>query len=695
MRHSFALLIIILLVAVIMPHGLVSQARPPGPPTPRPARLGAASNPALPHAQDHVLVKLRPGVLPAPGMRHVLGRWYRAPVPQGETPWQAVDAWLQQSGVELVQLDYIVQVERPQQMAGPVNRQGSALTPNDPLYGDQWNFERIQVPTAWEINTGAGVVVAVVDSGVSKGSDLACRTFVDEYNVLNWQQGPGAAADDYGHGTHVAGTIAQCTNNGIGVAGIAYDVQLMPIKALNSQGKGGFSDIAAGIDWARGHGADVINLSLGGPCYSDWPQCSDSLMNEAIEAAAAEDIVIMGAAGNFRQSKVAMPANHPDIIAVAATNYFNGHPPYSNQGSALSITAPGGDLGEDIDGDGVADRIAILQQTIVHGAWGYYYLDGTSMATAHASAAAAMLRSMAPTATRQQIQQILEASALDLGVEGFDTTYGWGLIQIADALQLIASQFPTATPGPTATSTPTPTSTPSPTISPTPTLTASPSPTPTSSPTPSPTATSTPRLDVHLWLPLLWQTFSPLMITPSPTPTATVTVTPACRELLLDGGFEGTDGWTIVATNLPARYVQQPVHGGGSAMLLGQQPPAAARGQAEATPAAVEARSAVFQRLILPDTATDLRLSFWYWPGSLMASGDWQRVLVTDGRSLAVKAEVLNTQQDNETWLPVVFDLTRFAGQDVAIYFEVNNHDIEDGLPTWMFVDDVSVLACD
>ncbi|NOZ72221.1 MAG: S8 family serine peptidase, partial [Chloroflexi bacterium] len=554
MKRPFLLLLFLLTVLLLPGAASVSPslAAPPSP-TPWQNKIGAAANPALPHASDHILVKLRAGVRPLPGFSHIFGEWYRVPVETTTTPLKAMKMWAAQEEVQLVELDYTVQL-------GPQSRMAPAATgtlatnfiPNDPLFDLQWNFGRVQAPAAWEINTGSGVVVAVIDSGVSRGTDLACRTFVDDYNALTKLSGAGVAVDDFGHGTHVAGTIAQCTNNDLGVAGIAYNVQLMPVKVLDSRGYGSFSDIADGFDWARTHGADVINLSVGGPCYSsEWPQCSNSILNEAIQAAADADIVIVGAAGNFRQATVAQPANHPAVIAVAATNYFDGHAPYSNRGSALSVSAPGGDLNEDTDGDGVGDRIAILQQTFERGVWDYYYMDGTSMAAPHVAAAAALLRSQAPTADRLQIQQILESTALDLGDEGFDNTFGYGMIQIADALQAISAQFPT----PTVTVTATPSSSPSPTL------------TPTASSTP--TVTPTVPLVPAIWLPLLWQRVQPpppptptitptaaatATSTPTPadtptptatpipaiTPTPTATPLPSCRELVQNGSFEST-----------------------------------------------------------------------------------------------------------------------------------------------------------
>lgn len=461
---------------------------------PAPRRLGYAIDSSHAHAADHVLVKLVAGAARPPGLGEWLfGDWYRAPVRAGEAPIDAVYRWTTAPGVALAELDYLVEAEPledapfalpPASHAALLARQ-TAFTPNDPLYPRQWNFMPIQAPEGWEIARGSGVVVAVVDSGVSQGSDLACRMFVDEYNVLTDQSSPGSAADNFGHGTHVAGSIAQCTNNDLGVAGVAFEAEIMPIKALDAAGNGSFSNVAKGVDWARSHGADIINLSLGGPCGSQpWPNCSNSILNQAIEQAAAAGIVIVAAAGNSNQQTVMFPGNHPEVIGVAGVDYALNRAPYSNRGSALSVSAPGGNINADLDGDGFPD--GILQQTYERGVWDYKYKHGTSMAAAQVSGMAALLWSYVPDANRLQIRQALQDTALDLGAPGKDNDTGYGLVQVADALEALATVAATATPTPTATETATLT----PTATETPTLTE----TPTTTPTPQ---------SRQLWLPLL------------------------------------------------------------------------------------------------------------------------------------------------------------------------------------------------
>lgn len=503
------LLIVFLGGLILLPASFIAPpawGRPPAPP--HRVSLGFATDTAQAHAYDHVLVKLAASSAIPPELgERVFGDWFTAPVEPEEMPIEAVYRWAAAPGVALAELDYLVQAESLDGINSgrPAVSRPFGFLPNDPLYPRQWNFAPIQAPAAWELADGSGVVVAVVDSGVSQGTDLACRTFIDEYNVFTNQTGPGVAVDNFGHGTHVAGTIAQCTNNNLGVAGIALGAQIMPVKVLDAAGNGSFSNVAKGVDWARTHGASIINMSLGGPCGSQtWPACSNSILNDAISQAAAAGIVLVAAGGNFNQPAVSFPGNHPEVIAVAGVDYNLDRAPYSNHGQALSLSAPGGNVNVDLDEDGFPD--GILQQTIERGGWDYKYKHGTSMAAAHVSGAAALLRSYVPGATRQQVRQVLEETALDRGPQGKDADYGYGLIQIADALVALALLDATSTPTPTPTETPTPTDTPTPTETPTPTPTATVTPTETATPTATPTSTLADRI----YLPLLLADPSPI-----------------------------------------------------------------------------------------------------------------------------------------------------------------------------------------
>ena len=429
----FALLALTILILSAFVDSPQSQARS--------SKLGYGSQPERPHDPYSVLVKFAPDsespLKTRPGARYLFGDWYQIPTFVGSTATEAMFQLAERSDVVTVELNYLISLDETEMIALTSAPQTSVSAyPNDQYYSLQWHLPQVQSDAAWNINRGANVTVAVIDSGVSRGTDLACRTLVSPYNAITDTTGESAVADDNGHGTHVAGTVGQCTNNSTGVAGMAPDVDIMPVKVLDASGAGTMAQIAAGINWATDHQADVINMSLGMDCNGQtWPSCSDSVINDAISAAAQQDIVIVVATGNSNQSTVGFPANHPDTIAVGAVDYNEHIAPYSNHGSAMTLAAPGGDLNSDANGDG--NRDGVLQQTIENGTWDYYFLQGTSMAAPHVAGAAALLRSYVPTATRSQVQDALEHTAKDLGDAGFDNLYGHGLLQTADALNYL------------------------------------------------------------------------------------------------------------------------------------------------------------------------------------------------------------------------------------------------------------------
>ena len=311
--------------------------------------------------------------------------------------------------------------------------------PNDPYLRYQWSFGQnsLNLAPVWDIATGNGVVVAVVDTGAAYenyGSfkvapDLAGTQFVQGYNAIN---NSNHANDDNGHGTHVTGTIAQTTNNGIGTAGISYKAKIMPVKVLNKKGSGTYADIAEGIIWAADHNAKIINLSLGGKYPSET-------LRQALAYARGKAVFITAASGNDGSGTVSYPAAYNDyVVAVGATRYDKNLASYSNKGTALDLVAPGGDTKVDQDGNGYGD--GILQQTFPQGrptSFGYYFFQGTSMASPHVAAAAALLVEKGIT-DPTQIQQILQNSADDLGTAGRDNSYGYGLVNPLKALQSVA-----------------------------------------------------------------------------------------------------------------------------------------------------------------------------------------------------------------------------------------------------------------
>ena len=445
MRKIFATTAVTLFLLVVTAQWVFADSASPWVQPANPDKLGAASNPEVIHSVQYVLVRFTADAIDAgrvdDATQHIFGAWYKMPVLPNETPIEALHRYAASPDVELAELDYIISLAPEPRIQSDFALRAAAanFTPNDLYYPDQWHFLPIQAPQAWDVTSGTDVTVAVIDSGISRnGEDLDCRTFVDEYNALTDSSGPGSATDNNGHGTHVAGTIAQCTNNSIGVAGLAFSADLMPIKVLDETGSGSDASIAAGINWAATAGADVINLSLGADCGTDlWPECSSDIINDAIDTAVTADAVIIAATGNNGESVVGFPANHPDVIGVGAVDFNLDVTTYSNYGDAISLTAPGGDVDVDEDNDGWPD--GVLQETFVKDEqsvpqWNYWYFQGTSMAAPHVAGAAAMLRAFDPLADRSQIREALEQSALDRGDAGFDPHYGYGVVQIDDAL---------------------------------------------------------------------------------------------------------------------------------------------------------------------------------------------------------------------------------------------------------------------
>lgn len=245
--------------------------------------------------------------------------------------------------------------------------------PNDPMYERQWNFALIGAPAGWRVGGGGGVIVAVIDTGVSPLPDLPAERILPGRSFV---PGAATAADDNGHGTHVAGTIAQATHNGVGTAGIAPNVTILPMKVLGASGGGLSTWIASAIDEAVDQGANVINLSLGGG--------HSAIIVTAVEKARKAGVVVVAAAGNTGRQGIGSPADAPAAIAVTAVGPNDTLAPYSSWGRGVEIAAPGGD--KTIPGGG------IVQGTIQKGGGQQFAeLQGTSMATPHVAGAAAVL----------------------------------------------------------------------------------------------------------------------------------------------------------------------------------------------------------------------------------------------------------------------------------------------------------------
>jgi serine protease len=347
-----------------------------------------------------------------------------------------------------------------------VKAHAAGFVPNDPGRGTtpsgwtavQWNFTgpfSVNAPDAWAnaINAGVpggrGVTVAVLDTGVAyrkrgtfrKSPDLVTGRFVKGYDFVSHDN---YANDRNGHGTHVASTIAEVTNNGVGLTGLAYGATIMPVRVLDDHGEGDASDIAAGVRFAVRHGAQVINLSLEfstNITASEIPELVD-----ALAYAHRHGVFLVGASGNEAHRSVAYPARARYVVSVGATTEHGCLSDFSNQGNGLDISAPGGGADAVIDTDPdchPADRPGrdIYQVTLQGGPHNRRFgipggYEGTSMAAPHVAATAALViatRVIGAHPTPGAIEQHLKETARDLGDPGPDTRFGAGLLDAAAA----------------------------------------------------------------------------------------------------------------------------------------------------------------------------------------------------------------------------------------------------------------------
>jgi serine protease len=306
--------------------------------------------------------------------------------------------------------------------------------PNDPRYPEQWNMRMIGAEKAWDTTAGKGVTVAVIDTGVAienddhgcyQAKDFSGTPFTAGYNFVNDTEHPD---DDHGHGTHVAGTIAETTNNGEGVASLAYEATIMPLKVLDDYGSGSSADIADAIRFAADHGAKVINMSLGGPFPNE-------VMRSACRYAAKKGVLIVCAAGNSSGGPVGYPAGFPECLAVSAVGPTGELAPYSSIGKEVAIAAPGG-----YTRSGERPQDGILQNTVRFGTGEredvYAAFNGTSMASPHVAAAAALAISRGVTDPGQVRQLLLRAATK----KGPAKKYGAGILNAAKTVDLAGSE---------------------------------------------------------------------------------------------------------------------------------------------------------------------------------------------------------------------------------------------------------------
>lgn len=364
---------------------------------------------------------------------------YLLAVPEGQE-WAIMEQLLQAPDVAFVTPNWLVQAALAAPVAYKAETTDSAVAQpeqpfivNDPKYeAAQWYLQRINTSRAWSLAYAEDgfaaalttVQVAIIDSGIDVNHPEFRGRLMTGYNYL----APGSPPlDDYGHGTHVAGLIGAVANNALGVAGVAPKVRIDARKVLNSQGSGTISNVSKAIREAADAGAEIINLSL----ESSAP---NPTMEAAVQYAYSKGVLLIAAAGNFYPSPVSWPAAYSEVVAVAATNYNDKHATYSNAGPQVELAAPGGERGLSIlstwpGGVKCRDNTTVLPLS------DYCTSEGTSMAAAIVSGAAALIKSVQPGYSAEQIRQLLRTSATPLNESA--TMVGSGRLDIHTALRTV------------------------------------------------------------------------------------------------------------------------------------------------------------------------------------------------------------------------------------------------------------------
>ncbi len=302
--------------------------------------------------------------------------------------------------VEFVELDQLVELAQ--------------TAPNDPKYGSAWHLPKIQAPAAWDYALGDGVIVAILDTGVDPAHADLLGQLMPGWNAASDNSD---TSDIAGHGTMVAGTVAAASNNGAGVASIAWNAHLLPIRVTNStDGSAYTSVIAAGIKWAADQGARVANVSYDA-------SASATLASAAAYMRGKGGIVVV--AGGNSGATLTGNANSPDLIAVAATDSNDNKASWSTAGNHIDVSAPGVGIWTTTNGGGYGAK------------------SGTSFSSPLTAGVVALIMSANPSLSPDEVELILESSVDDLGTPGWDPQFGFGRINASNAvLQAFGSTPP-------------------------------------------------------------------------------------------------------------------------------------------------------------------------------------------------------------------------------------------------------------
>lgn len=291
-----------------------------------------------------------------------------------------------------------------------------AVSVNDPLTAGQYSLDQMRVRDAWSLSKGGTGVVAVLDTGVQADHpDLSGRV-LPGYDFVNDDSN---AADDNGHGTWVAGIIAANPNDGYGIAGVSWTDSILPVKIMTREGTGSTSDLISGIRWAADQGATVINMSVGGFPYTQGVQ-------DAIDYAWTNGVVLVGAAGNNNREETFYPASMANVVSVSATQREDEFSHWSSYGPKVDVSAPG---------SSVQTTNCTVCTYAGHDTWGSHtYISGTSFATPNVAGVVALIRARNPSWTPQQVVDRLIATVDDRGYAGWDMRFGRGRVNAYRAL---------------------------------------------------------------------------------------------------------------------------------------------------------------------------------------------------------------------------------------------------------------------
>ncbi len=311
--------------------------------------------------------------------------------------------------------------------AEPEHRLYAFASSNDPQAWKQWGQTRVQSPRGWAIARGSTKVkIAIVDSGVDfRHPDLRYRNA----GGRDFVHDDATPEDGHGHGTHVAGIAAATGNNSVGIAGVGWYTKILGVKVLNSRGEGTDTAVSKGIRWSAENGAAVINLSLGGPDYSQT-------LADAVSYAQRKGALVVAAAGNEGSNAATYPASLPGVIGVAATNRDDTDAWYSNYGSFVDISAPGGSANPNRPQDGIYSTLPGNR---------YGFADGTSMASPFVAGAAAVVKGRFPWMNAAKLWERLRVGAIDIGINGKDIYTGYGRLNLYRSLAIPGQVFGSVT----------------------------------------------------------------------------------------------------------------------------------------------------------------------------------------------------------------------------------------------------------